>query len=163
MTEPEMDVRDTGDASPDPEGDLVVAQHVAAPREQVFEFLVDEDKMLRWMGTAVDVDPRPGGKFWMNATGRDVASGEYVEVDPPSRVVFTFGWEGSEHVPPGSTTVVITLAAESDDTTLVELRHRGLPGGGGDAHGEGWTYFLGRLAVAAPGGDAGPVTHGGED
>ena len=36
--------------------------------------------MLRWMGTEVRIDPKPGGQFWVNATGTDIAIGTYVEV-----------------------------------------------------------------------------------
>lgn len=137
----------------DAESVLIVTQHVAAPPELVWEFLVDGEKMLRWMGTAVDIDPTPGGKFWLNATGSDIASGTYLALDRPHRVVFTFGWEGSEDVAPGSTTVTITLRAAADETTMIELRHDGLPGGAGDQHREGWTHFLGRLGVIATGGE----------
>ena len=70
---------------------LVLTERIAAPRETVFEFLVDPDKMLRWMGTQADIEPEAGGKFWLNVNGNDVASGTYVEVDPPNRVVFTWG------------------------------------------------------------------------
>jgi uncharacterized protein YndB with AHSA1/START domain len=37
------------------------------------------------------------------------ARGQYIEVVPHSRIVFSFGWEGDEGVPPGSSTVEITL------------------------------------------------------
>jgi uncharacterized protein YndB with AHSA1/START domain len=83
-------------------------------------------------------------------TGENIAAGNYVEVDPPHRVVFTWGWEGSEEVPPGSSTVAFTLTAEGDET-IVELVHSGLPGGQSDEHVRGWTYFVGRLVRAAEG------------
>jgi len=127
---------------------LVLTERIAAPPAVVFEFLVNPEKMLRWIGTDLDVEPRPGGKFWLNATGTDIASGRYLEVDPPRRVVFTWGWEGSEAVPPGSSTVTFTLSPD-DDQTILELRHDGLPAGADDDHGKGWTYFLSRLVVAA--------------
>jgi uncharacterized protein YndB with AHSA1/START domain len=87
------------------------------------------------------------------------AAGEYVEVVPYEKVVFTFGWdvEGNP-VGPGSTTVEITLHPDGDKT-LVRLAHRGLPDDDAVAqHGHGWEHYLGRLAVAAAGGDAGPDT-----
>lgn len=129
---------------------LVHAERVAAPPEAVFDFLVEPDKVLRWMGAAIDIEPEPGGRFWLNVNGNDIASGAYVEVDPPRRVAFTWGWEGSTHVPPGSSTVTITLTPDGDDT-LVELRHEGLPGGAGDEHAKGWSHFLPRLVAAAEG------------
>lgn len=137
---------------------LLLTQHVAAPPETVFDFLVDPDKAKRWLGAALDIDPRAGGRFWLNATGEDIASGVYQEVVRPERVVFTFGWEGSADVPAGSTTVTIELEARADGTTDVQLRHDGLPKGPDDQHGEGWTFLLGRLVIAATGGDPGPVT-----
>lgn len=144
-------------ADPAAPAPLVVSQHVAATPDTVFQFLVDSERVGRWLGTAIDIDPRVDGRFWMNANGRDVASGRYREVVRPERVVFTFGWEGSDEVPAGSTTVTITLEPTSDGTTMVHLRHDGLPGGPADEHRGGWTYFLGRLSVAAAGGDPGRV------
>ncbi len=130
------------------ESTLVLTQRVAAPREVVFDFLVNPEKVLRWMGKTVDIEPYPDGKFWMDVNGTDVASGSYVEVDPPNRVVFTWGWVGSESVPPGSTTVTVTLTADQSDT-VVELRHDGLPDGTSDSHAEGWGHFLPRLCAVA--------------
>ncbi|MGH1492337.1 MAG: SRPBCC family protein [Acidimicrobiales bacterium] len=137
---------------------VVLTQRIAAPPEAVFEFLVDPEKVLRWMGRSVDIDPRPGGQFRLAATVNDTAVGTYVEVDRPNRVVFTWGWEGSAEVPPGSSTVTFTLSADEDDT-VVELRHEGLPEGTGDSHSEGWGYFLPRLGMVAVGEDPGPDRH----
>jgi uncharacterized protein YndB with AHSA1/START domain len=131
----------------------------AAPAE-VFRFLTDAERYVRWQGVRAELDPRPGGvyKVWMNA--RTVASGEYLEVEPPRRVVFTWGWEGDDQVPPGSTTVELTLTADGDGTVL-SLVHRGLPDGAAAAlHEEGWRFFSERLRLLAAGGDPGPMpTH----
>lgn len=131
-------------------GDLVMSERIRATPDQVFEFLVQPDKMIRWMGVDARLEPAPGGEFWVNVTGTDIASGTFVEVDPPRRVVFTWGWEGSADVPPGSSTVSFTLTADGDDT-IVELVHSGLPGGQHDEHRGGWTYFADRLVRAAAG------------
>lgn len=61
---------------------IVLTERVHAAPEDVFEFLVDPEKVLRWMGTAIEIEPEPGGKFWLNATGTDIASGSYLEIDP---------------------------------------------------------------------------------
>src|SRR5437763_5462150 len=100
-----------------------------------------------WAGGAADLDPRPGGVYrvWMDA--RTVASGTYLEVEPSRRVVFTWGWEGNDEVPPGSTTVEIDLEPDGDGTTL-RLRHSGLPNGESAAmHEQGWILFADRLAT----------------
>lgn len=127
---------------------LVMTEQINASPDVVFDYLVDPEKLLRWMGTEADIDPQPGGKFWLNVNGNDIAVGNYVEVDRPNKVVFTWGWHGSPHVPPGSSTVTVTLRPEGD-STLVELEHAGLPGGAGDQHREGWAHFLPQLAAAA--------------
>jgi len=138
---------------------LVVSQHVAAPPDTVFDFLVEPGKLTRWLGMAIDIVPEAGGIFRMDANGTDIASGLYQEVIRPERVVFTFGWEGSPHVPAGSTTVTISLEGLSDGTTTVHLRHDGLAKGPADDHRQGWTFYLGRLAMAATGTDPGPPQH----
>jgi uncharacterized protein YndB with AHSA1/START domain len=129
---------------------------IEAPPDVIFKFFVDPDQMVRWKGVEATLDPRPGGLYRVNVTGTDVARGEYVEVSPNERVVFTWGWEGEGNpVPPGSSTVEITLVPDGS-ATIVRLRHHGLPGGPEDRHAEGWEHYLARLAVAAGGGDAGP-------
>ena len=125
--------------------------HIDAPPEAVYEFLVDAEKVLRWMGQEIDIDPRPGGRFWMNL-GDDAAEGEYIELVPAERVVFTWGWVGSEIVPPGASTVTFELQA-TDTGTTVRLLHTGLPVSECQKHLEGWLYFGGRMSIAAAGGD----------
>jgi uncharacterized protein YndB with AHSA1/START domain len=125
----------------------------AAP-DTVFEFFVDREHMLRWMGVDANLDATPGGEFRV-AVNRDVAVGEYVEVDRPHRVVFTFGWLGSADMPPGSTRVEVTLTAEGGGT-LVVFEHHLVPADRLSQHAEGWDHFLARFAIAAAGGDPGP-------
>ena len=64
---------------------------IAASPETVFSFFTDPDQMVRWKGKAATLDPRPGGIYRVDMNGSDIARGEYVEVEPPSRVVFTWG------------------------------------------------------------------------
>ena len=129
---------------------------IAARPETIFPFFTDPEKMVHWKGTSATLDPTPGGLYQVNVTGRDIARGEYVEVTPFSRVVFTWGWEGEgQAVPPGSSTVEITLTPDGDDT-IVRLRHYGLPAEAGAKHLEGWVHYIGRLSVAAEGRDPGP-------
>lgn len=134
---------------------------IAARPETVFDFLVDPEKQILWMGRRAELDPRPGGTYLVEINDQATARGEYVEVVPPSRVLFTFGWEGQqagegEHgVPPGSSRVEVTLEPDGDGT-LVRLRHFGLPEQAREMHGQGWELYLGRLAAAATGADPGP-------
>jgi uncharacterized protein YndB with AHSA1/START domain len=133
---------------------------IAASPETVWEFLVDPAKAHTWWGQAVAFEARPGAPLRIQVTPASISSGEVVEVDPPRRLVYTWGWEvgggGPEIVPPGSTTVEIDLVPSGAGTTL-RLVHRGLPDDDAAAlHGQGWDHYLGRLAVAAGGGDPGP-------
>ncbi len=129
---------------------------VAAPPEAVFPYFTDPDRMVRWMGTEAELDARPGGSLRVLVGGSHLALGEYVEVDPPRRVVFTWGWDDPESVvQPGTSTVEVTLTADGEGTKVV-LVHRDLPEGAGAPHGQGWDHYLARLEVAGAGEDAGP-------
>ena len=133
---------------------------IDASPETVLAFFTDPDKMTRWKGSSAELDARPGGVYRVDISDRAVAIGEYVEVDPPVRVVFTWGWDGDEHVPPGSSTVEVTLTPDGDGT-VVRLLHRDLPAHAAPRHQEGWDHFLPRLQVAAAGGDPGPDPRAG--
>jgi uncharacterized protein YndB with AHSA1/START domain len=136
--------------------DSVVREvHIDASPETVFDFFTDPEKMTRWKGRSAELDPSPGGVYRVTINDVASASGTYVEVDRPRRVVFTWGWEGGHPVAPGSSTVAVTLTPDGDGT-LVRLEHSGLPDDQRAAHAEGWEHYVARLAVAAAGGDAGP-------
>jgi uncharacterized protein YndB with AHSA1/START domain len=130
---------------------------IDAPPEAVFEFFVDPDLMRRWMGGHVVLEARDGGRFAVDI-GSNHARGSFVEVERPNRVVFTWGWEGSDLVPPGSSTVTCVLEA-TDGGTLVRLTHRDLPAGEDIRHTHGWNHYLDRLTKAAVGIDPGPDPH----
>jgi uncharacterized protein YndB with AHSA1/START domain len=132
---------------------------IAASPETVWEFLVDEAKAALWMGQSVSLDARPGGAYRNEVIPGNVAAGEFVELDPPRRLVFTWGWEpgedGPNRVPPGSSTIEIELVPDGDGT-LLRFTHRDLPSNeAGESHAHGWDHYLERLTIAASGGDPG--------
>jgi uncharacterized protein YndB with AHSA1/START domain len=135
---------------------------IAAAPETVFPFFTEPDKMIRWKGSKAELDPRPGGIYRVEINEQAIARGEYVEIDSPRRIVFTWGWEGQEagtgehSVPPGSSRVEVTLEPDGEGT-LVRLRHLDLPEQALEIHGQGWDLFLSRLAEAAVGRDPGPI------
>jgi uncharacterized protein YndB with AHSA1/START domain len=133
-----------------------VTTRVEASPEAIFGFFTEADKMIQWMGREAQLDPQPGGLFHCDVNGRSVASGTFLEVEPPHRVVFSFGWErGESVVRPGASTVEVTLEADGDATT-VRLIHRDLPSEeAAGSHREGWSHYLNRLVIVAAGGDPG--------
>lgn len=139
-------------------GDVSIVEQtlrIEARPETVWRYWTDPGRMCDWWGTAAQLDPRPGGACVVELGGGGVMRGEFVELVPYERIVFTFGWEptrGAPPIPPGSTRVEITLTPDGDGT-LVALRHTGLPDGSRDQHHQGWAYFLPRLAGAAGGND----------
>lgn len=102
------------------------------------------------------------------------ATGTFAEVEPPHRLVFTWGWaddDAARHVlhgqsdpdgralPPGSTRVEVILQAEDGGTRLT-LRHHDLTTTElRNAHQVAWETYLHRLAIRAAGGDPGPDPH----
>jgi uncharacterized protein YndB with AHSA1/START domain len=127
---------------------------IAARPETVWEFFVDPEKAPRWMGMRMELDVQPGGAYWMEVIPGHMARGEFVEVDPPRRLVYTWGWDEGP-VTPGSTTIEIELEAQGEGT-LLRFAHRDLPDvEAAGSHAHGWDHYLGRLAVAAGGGDPG--------
>jgi uncharacterized protein YndB with AHSA1/START domain len=147
-----------------PSGTSVVEREVrieAAP-ETVFSFFTDPEKMVRWMGTGATLDPRPGGVFRVDMMGEYSMAGEFVELEPYSRVVFSWGYgeplppgAGPNPLPSGSSTVEVVLVADGE-ATIVRLTHRGLPDDLHSFHELGWENYLPRLSVVAAGGDPGP-------
>jgi uncharacterized protein YndB with AHSA1/START domain len=133
---------------------------IHASPQTVFAFLTDPAKMVRWMGTEASLEPHRGGTYRVNVTGRECVRGQVVEIVPDTRLVFTWGWEdGMFPVPPGASTVEISLEPDGDGT-LLRLTHRDLPADMRRFHALGWRHSLSRLAVAAAGGDPGvdPLT-----
>jgi len=130
--------------------------HVAAPPAAVFALLTDPEKILRWMGTEAEIEPHPGGLYLVNITGARFARGYFREVVPVHRLAYSFGWDGSEVVPPGSSLLEIDLIEEPAGT-LLRLTHSGLPNAEQRAsHADGWAHYLDRLAKVAAGSDPGP-------
>jgi uncharacterized protein YndB with AHSA1/START domain len=132
---------------------------IDASPETVWEFLVDPDKAIRWMGERASFDARPGGAWQVDVLPGNVAAGEFVELDPPHRLVYTFGWASARSeenvVPLGSSTIEIDLVPDGSGTML-RFTHRDLPSSKSAAsHTQGWDHYLGRLAIAAAGGDPG--------
>jgi uncharacterized protein YndB with AHSA1/START domain len=79
-----------------------------APVEEVFRHLTDPAAMICWMGQHATLEAVPGGAFEVDINGVPVR-GRYLEIDPPHRVVVSWGVAGSTKLPPGRTQVEFTL------------------------------------------------------
>jgi uncharacterized protein YndB with AHSA1/START domain len=102
------------------------------------------------------MEPKQGGLYLLNVGGSRVARGAFREVVPVHRLAYSFGWDGSEAVPPGSSLVEIDLIEEKEGT-LLRFTHSGLPDAEQCAsHADGWAHYLGRLVEVASGRDPGP-------
>jgi uncharacterized protein YndB with AHSA1/START domain len=127
--------------------------HIAAEPAQVFDYFTRPEAIVRWMGDYAVLDPRPDGEFTLDINGVPVR-GRYLEVEPPRRLVISWGHAGSERLPPGASTVEITLTPEGEGTTVLVV-HRDLPELEARQHALGWRHFLERLIVAGAAGDPG--------
>lgn len=130
------------------------AIEIDAPPEIVFAHLVTPEGMVAWMGQHAELHPTPGGLFAVDINGAAIR-GTFLEIDPPRRVVVTWGIVGDTTIPVGSSRVEFTLIPRAGGTRL-ELLHAHLPVNQAEMHARGWEHFLARLRITTPGGDPGP-------
>jgi uncharacterized protein YndB with AHSA1/START domain len=131
---------------------LEISRTFAAPPERVWQAFTDPAALTDWfwphLAAVVEVDLRIGGSYRITATKSPSddfgISGEYVSVDPPRRLVFTWRWHGE----PEETLVTIELASTGAEpgTTVMTLVHERFAGEASrDAHAQGWHDCLDRL------------------
>jgi uncharacterized protein YndB with AHSA1/START domain len=122
---------------------------IDAPPETVWTFWTRPDRLCEWWGTA-EVVAEVGGAFVVTMESGGVMRGEYVALDAPRRLEFTFGWDDGGpggHVAPGSTRVEVILERDGD-ATMLTLRHFDLPTDAATVHHDGWSHFLPALAAS---------------
>jgi uncharacterized protein YndB with AHSA1/START domain len=135
--------------------------YIAAPPATVFAFLTDPEKIVAWMGAEAQTEPHPGGLYLVKGIGNraNAARGAFREVVPVHRLAYSFGWEGGEEVPPGSSLIEVDLI-DKNGGTLLRMTHSGLPNAVQCAnHDKGWAHYLDRLAISATGRNPG-IDHG---
>jgi uncharacterized protein YndB with AHSA1/START domain len=127
---------------------------ISARPETVWKYWTDPQRVCAWWGSAAELDPRPGGICRIEMDGGRVMRGEYLELVPHERLVFSFGWESAGGAPalaPGESRVEITMV-EADGDTIMTLRHTGIPVAFAGLHAAGWSRFLPLLIAAVDGG-----------
>lgn len=128
---------------------LVVRRQIAVPRERVFEAWLDSESLAQWMRpgnsthATVAVDPRVGGGFRIVMEGGTDACGyehrgEYLAIEPPSLLSFTWISKATDHKP---TVVTIEFHERGTGTELV-LTHRRLAAKAVEGHRQGWTDIV---------------------
>lgn len=130
--------------TPETPNEVVREVLIEAPPEAIFPYLTDPAKLVRWMGVEAALEPFAGGIFSVKINPERIVRGEYLEVVPPTRVVWSWGWEGRTDVPPGSSRVEITLTP-TPEGTLLRLRHLNLPSETLPLHARSWEHNLPRL------------------
>ena len=133
---------------------VIATVHIDAAPERVYEYFTRPAAIVTWMGEYALLEAEPGGRFTVDVKGAPVR-GRFLSLDPPRRLLISWGYAGSDDLPPGASTVEVTLTAERDGTR-VDLEHRDLPRAEQPKHASGWKHYLARLHFAAPGNDPGP-------
>jgi uncharacterized protein YndB with AHSA1/START domain len=112
----------------------------AAP-QTVFSFFTQNDRWAAWWGAGSTIEPTSGGRLFIRHPDGTESSGEVLEVMPPERIVFTYGFESGNPMPPGSSRVTIKLEPLGLSTRLLLLHEFAEPGVR-DEHVQGWRYQL---------------------
>jgi len=133
---------------------LTLARRLNAPAEKVFEAWTDPKKLVQWFGPAhtltdtvkADMDVRAGGLYRVSFKTDDgqyhEVGGEYLEVTPPQRLVFSWAWHST---PERMSQVTVALRAEGDITLLTLTHDKFFNEDARDGHKRGWTGTLDKL------------------
>lgn len=118
---------------------------IGAPQAAVFRYFTDPARWAAWWGAGSTIDPRPGGRVFIRYPEGTEAVGEVLEIDAPSRIVFTYGYATGIPVPPGGSRVTIRLEPAARGTRL-HLVHEFAEAAVRDQHVQGWRYQLSLFA-----------------
>ena len=141
---------------------LEVRRTIRAPRQRVFDAWTQTKELMRWHAPGpltvsfAEIDLRVGGGYRIHMLSPDGkehrVSGVYREVDPPKRVVYSWGWDGDHPVKDSTVTVEFH---ERGDATEVVLTHTGISHEGErGGHEKGWIAILEKFAATYDGGAA---------
>jgi uncharacterized protein YndB with AHSA1/START domain len=134
---------------------LEIKRLIKAPRDRVYAAWTDPAQLKQWFGPEnvqtrdLVADARPGGEFrWdlVNSEGEEMTiRGEYRELQPGKKVVFTWQWEDDEDWESHTSTVTVELTDAAAGTEL-RLTHEQLPNAKSrDGHTGGWNSVLDKL------------------
>jgi uncharacterized protein YndB with AHSA1/START domain len=130
-----------------------ISRVMPAPREDVFAAWLDAEGMRSWMcpgdikKTDTESDARVGGKFRSAMHGDEntyVMTGEYVEIDPPSRLVFTW----ASNVNTGESLITLEFHDRGDESELVLIHERLTDAETAGNYEKGWGSIIEKLAAS---------------
>ena len=128
---------------------IEVTKRLSAPIDEVFRWWTEPALVERWMAPIGDVratlDARIGGSLQVVMSGQGVViehTGEFLEIDRPRRLVFTWRSRFTGQQP---SIVTVELEPDGDDATIVRLVHAELPESAVSSHRDGWGGMLARL------------------
>ena len=133
-------------------GSVRIVDLFEAPREVVFAAWTEPERLKRWWGpgffetVSAEVDLRPGGRYeLLLEPGSMRLGGEFREVTPPQRLVYTWRW--LEGVPDmRESLVTVEFRDVGGGRTVVVLLHDNFVGPGPvDMYDEGWRSGLEKL------------------
>ena len=149
---------------------LNLSRFIRASREKVFDAFATEAGLAAWMSPrgmkvrSAKADARVGGSWRIEMQSRDgslfVTGGQYRELQRPSKLVYTWKWEGENSPMPNVETQVEVSLREADGGTELNMSHSGFPAAAASAgHSQGWNSSLNRLNdLLDPQGSAGTIT-----
>lgn len=133
---------------------LVIRRSFDTDIETLFRALTDPEALKEWFGPGetrahhAESDLRVGGRWALAIIGENAeehyVSGEYVEIDAPRKVVFTWAWRST---PDRVSQVTYALSPAGEGRTTLTLTHeRFADTEARDRHAHGWNACLGKLA-----------------
>src|SRR5229473_7603642 len=114
---------------------------INAKPDTVFRFFTDSARWANWWGAGSTIDAKPGGRVYIRHPGGVESLGEVLEVRPPERIAFTYGFASGTPIPPGSSRVTIRLEPDEAGTRL-HLLHEFAEAAPRDEHIQGWRFQL---------------------
>ena len=120
---------------------------INASSETVFRFFTDSARWAKWWGAGSSIEPRVGGKVYIRYPEGTEVLGEVLEVRPPDRIAFTYGYSSGKPIPPGGSRVTISLQSAHGGTRL-HLKHEFANAAARDQHVQGWRFQLSLFANA---------------
>ena len=128
---------------------------IKAPRDRVYAAWTDPAQLRQWFGPEgvrtrnLIADARVGGTFRWDLTNSDgeemTMNGEFRELQPDRRIVFTWQWEDDEDWQNHISIVTVELS-DCDGGTELRLTHERFPNEASrDGHTRGWNSALDKL------------------